>query len=129
MLEFMLQLKVFDHGVESNVIPHPHIQELARHSNLVKFLTYVRPIFMHQFNIHREKFQGVNSEAMFVGTVLHSLDHTMAEINLEITEPFSNLRNFSKVFLMKVTNGWSSSDKIFVFSLLETKEDPGQALG
>ena len=81
-IDLMFQLKVFDHGVESNVIPHPNIHELARHSNLVKFLTYVRPIFMHQFDIHKEKFQGVNSEAMFAGTVLHSLDHTMMEINL-----------------------------------------------
>ena len=38
---------------------------------------------MHQFSLHKNCFPGVNGEAMFVGTVIHSLDHTMAERNLE----------------------------------------------
>ena len=38
---------------------------------------------MHQFSLHKDCFPGVNGEAMFVGTIVHSLDHTMAERNLE----------------------------------------------
>lgn len=34
-----------------------------------------RAIFLAEFAKHKALFPGVNGEAMFVGTVLHSLDH------------------------------------------------------
>lgn len=38
---------------------------------------------MNQFHIYKKSFPGVNGEAMFVGTIIHSLEHTMAHRNLE----------------------------------------------
>jgi hypothetical protein len=43
----------------------------------------VRDIFYAEFIKHQHCFPGCNVEAMFVGTVLHSLDHTLLERNLE----------------------------------------------
>ena len=54
-----------------------------KHSTFVKFIIQVRPIFMNQFHIHKKSFPEVNGEAMFVGTIIHSIEHTMAYRNLE----------------------------------------------
>jgi hypothetical protein len=43
----------------------------------------VRGIFHAEFIKHQNCFPGCNVEAMFVGTVLHSLDHTTTDWNLE----------------------------------------------
>merc|ERR1711879_1122303 len=40
---------------------------------------------MNQFEEHRDEFCGINGEALFAGTILHSLDHTLMEWNL--TDP------------------------------------------
>ncbi len=39
----------------------------------------VRAIFLSEFNKHKDLFPGINGEAMFVGTILHSLDHTLVD--------------------------------------------------
>lgn len=38
---------------------------------------------MTQFEKYRNEFPGVDGEALFIGTVLHSLDHTTMDWNLE----------------------------------------------
>lgn len=73
----------FNHGIEENVWQHGQIDQLARYSRLVKFVVKVRSIFLAEFQKHKNLFPGVDGEAMFVGTVLHSLDHTMMDWNLK----------------------------------------------
>lgn len=74
----------FDLGVKDNIWHHPNISELARYSRFVNFIVRVREIFHKEFNRHRRCFaDNVHVEALFVGTVLHSLDHTIMDRNLE----------------------------------------------
>ena len=63
-------------GVEDNIFAHPNIDELVPYSRLVNFIVKTRPIFLSDFAKYRTQFPGVHGEAMFIGTVMHSLDHT-----------------------------------------------------
>ena len=63
-------------GVEDKIFAHPNIEELAPYSSLVNFIVKTRPIFLSDFAKYREQFPGVHGEAFYIGTVLHSLDHT-----------------------------------------------------
>ncbi len=74
---------VFDHGIDENIQAHPDVRDLYKHSRLVKFILLVRPIFLNNFSKFKNHFPGIDAEALFAGTVLHSLDHTMAEWILE----------------------------------------------
>jgi len=75
--------EVFSHGIQDNIWAHPNIQELIPHSRLVKFICTLRPIFLSLFQKYHDEFPGIDGEALFVGTVLHSLDHTCMEWNLD----------------------------------------------
>ena len=63
-------------GVEDNIFAHPNVEELVPYSRLVSFVVKTRPIFLSDFAKYRTQFPGVHGEAMYIGTVLHSLDHT-----------------------------------------------------
>ncbi|KAL7535915.1 hypothetical protein ACHAXR_006804 [Thalassiosira sp. AJA248-18] len=76
-------IKSINHGIKENVWQHGHIQELSKYSRFVKFVVKARAIFLSEFQKHKHLFPGVDGEAMFVGTVLHSLDHTLMERNLK----------------------------------------------
>ena len=78
--------QIFQHGVDGGVQSHTLVRELAKYSKLVSFVTTIRSIFLEEFLRHKRYFPGCDGEAMFVGTVLHSLDHTMYERILE--DPF-----------------------------------------
>mmetsp|Transcript_24997 Transcript_24997/g.66421 ORF Transcript_24997/g.66421 Transcript_24997/m.66421 type:complete len:358 (+) Transcript_24997:217-1290(+) len=74
---------VFAHGTEHGGIPkHGPLRELQRHSEVVDFVVKVRRHFLRTF----EKYLGfggdIDAEAMFVGTVLHSLDHELWSVHL-----------------------------------------------
>lgn len=73
----------FNHGIKDNIWQHPMITDLVTHSRFVSFIVKVRAIFFVEFKKHKDMFPGVNPEAMFIGTVLHSLDHTLMDWNLE----------------------------------------------
>jgi len=73
----------FNIGINSGIWAHPNIRELAKYSRMVNYITKVRSIFMTEFAKHKKCFPGVDGEAMFVGTVMHSLDHTIMDINLD----------------------------------------------
>ena len=85
--------EVFLHGLKENIPEHSHIVELVPHSELVHFLTKIRSIFHIEFAKYKHMFPGVNAEALFIGTILHSVDHAMAEWNLkdplwlDVTDP------------------------------------------
>ncbi|EJK59055.1 hypothetical protein THAOC_20773 [Thalassiosira oceanica] len=74
---------VFAHGIKDNIWAHPNIDELIPHSELVKFVIQIRSVFLSEFAKYGSEFPGVHGEAMFVGTILHSLDHTCMDWNLE----------------------------------------------
>jgi len=73
----------FDVGINENIQAHPDITDLYKHSRLVKFIVLVRKIFLKHFDNYKDFFPGINAEALFAGTVLHSLDHKMMEWNLD----------------------------------------------
>ena len=67
--------KVFDVGLSVGAPNHRSIIELAKHSEWIGFLAHVRIFFLREFEKHRDDFAGIDGEALFVGTVLHSTDH------------------------------------------------------
>ena len=74
----------FDHGVRANICQHTQIDDLLKHSRLVNFVVKLQGSFMYDFAKHKDLFPGVHGKAMFEGTVLHSLDHTLVmDWNLE----------------------------------------------
>mmetsp|Transcript_24585 Transcript_24585/g.56282 ORF Transcript_24585/g.56282 Transcript_24585/m.56282 type:complete len:489 (-) Transcript_24585:199-1665(-) len=76
-------MKTFDHGVKYPIWHHPEIYHLSKYSRLVNFIILVRSVFMEEFHKHGKCFPGVHGEALFVGSILHSLDHTTMDWNLE----------------------------------------------
>lgn len=75
-------IKCFNHGIRDGIGQHVNIVDLVPHSRFVSFVVKVRMIFMDQFHKHKHLFPGVDGEAFFVGTILHSLDHTLMDWNL-----------------------------------------------
>ena len=57
--------------------------DLVKHSEFVNFVVLVRSIFFAELQKHKHLFPDVDGEAMFVGTILHSLDHTLSDWNLK----------------------------------------------
>merc|ERR1712032_25449 len=70
------------HAAATGVPLHGNISRLSSHSSLVRFLLKVRARFMTEFRRHKDDFDGADCEAMFVGTICHSLDHCMMDQNL-----------------------------------------------
>uniref|UniRef100_A0A7S2LU64 Uncharacterized protein n=2 Tax=Zooxanthella nutricula TaxID=1333877 RepID=A0A7S2LU64_9DINO len=75
--------QVIDHGVKAGVRAHSETRQLMRHSDLCNFVVKIRKQFMRAFEKHEERMLGIDMEALFVGTVLHSLDHQHFEWNIE----------------------------------------------
>jgi hypothetical protein len=75
-------LTCFNHGIRDGVAQHGNITELMRYSRFVNFSVKVRAIFINEFARFKHRFPGIDGEAFFVGTILHSLDHTLMEWNL-----------------------------------------------
>ena len=76
-------VKSVNRGIKDNVWQHGQIEELVKYSRFIKFTVKVRAIFLAEFQKYKHLFPGVNGEAMFVGTILHSLDHTLMDWNLK----------------------------------------------
>jgi len=62
---------------------HTVLLELQDHSPIIEFIVKVRGFFMKQFVKHQEDFPGIDGEALFVCTVIHSLDHWEAKKHLK----------------------------------------------
>uniref|UniRef100_A0A6T9HWH4 Uncharacterized protein n=1 Tax=Alexandrium catenella TaxID=2925 RepID=A0A6T9HWH4_ALECA len=73
----------FDESQKVQIPPHLWMHELAKHSALVDFTLKVRNRFMNCFAEHHREFPAIDGEALFVGTIVHSLDHVMAELIME----------------------------------------------
>mmetsp|Transcript_9149 Transcript_9149/g.11554 ORF Transcript_9149/g.11554 Transcript_9149/m.11554 type:complete len:506 (+) Transcript_9149:115-1632(+) len=76
-------VQAFNHGIKENVWQHAQIVDLTKHSEFVNFIVQVRAIFFAEFQRHKDLFPGTDGEAMFVGTILHSLDHSLMDWNLK----------------------------------------------
>merc|ERR1712226_568747 len=74
---------VFDFGLAKGVAYHGKTRQLQQHSELANFVIKVRNSFLNAFQENRNELKGIDGEAMFIGTILHSLDHTLMEWNLE----------------------------------------------
>jgi len=77
-----LFLQCLNHGIKEGIGQHGNITDLVPYSRFVSFVVKVRAIFIAEFAKHKELFPGIDGEALFVGTILHSLDHTLMEWNL-----------------------------------------------
>ena len=75
-------IECMNHGINEGVGQHGNITDLVKHSRFVNFSVKVRSIFLKEFARHKHLFPGIDGEAFFVGTVLHSLDHTLMEWNM-----------------------------------------------
>ncbi|CAK0856452.1 unnamed protein product [Prorocentrum cordatum] len=75
--------KVFEAGLTTGVPFHANVRELQRDSTICNFVIKVRHGFMKIFEKHRAAMGGMDGEALFAGTVLHSVDHTVGVIILE----------------------------------------------
>ena len=66
--------------VRSGMPSHKNIGNLMPYSDYVAFIVKVRRFFLREFTRHRaedpETFAGIDGEALFIGTVLHSTDHS-----------------------------------------------------
>jgi hypothetical protein len=70
-------VNVIEHGLQHGVRYHPDLIALNRYSDFVHFIYGIRGHFLNQFaEVRKENFPHINGEAYFVGTVIHSLDHT-----------------------------------------------------
>ena len=56
--------------------------ELAPHSEFARFIGPVCKFFHKTFKDHTKEFKGVDPEALFIGTIMHSLDHTLMGWNV-----------------------------------------------
>ena len=65
---------VIKHGIHT-VKHHGDIWKLEDHSEFVRFVLKVRTFFNMEFTKFKEDFPGIEKEAFFQGTVMHSLDH------------------------------------------------------
>jgi len=64
-----------------NVPEHASKMHEMLHIPYVQFVTDVRKYFMKQFDLYLGDFEGIDAEALFVGTVLHSIDHRVVAKN------------------------------------------------
>lgn len=69
---------IFSESMKSSVGEHAMVRSLAKHSKVVRFITLLRPMFFRLFVRYRSEIPAnVSAEAYFLGTVIHSIDHSM----------------------------------------------------
>jgi len=75
--------RVTDHSISQGVQFHGDLAKLREYSDVVRFVLPVRNHFLNEFAKWREEFPGIDGEALFVGSILHSVDHSLMVRNLE----------------------------------------------
>jgi len=63
------------HGMKAPPVCHRQVVQLIPYSHFAKFVVSTRKVFLREFAKYAEDFTGVDAEAMFLGTVMHSVDH------------------------------------------------------
>ena len=69
-------------GETAGVKYHRHLNQIKNHSTMISFILKVQQKFFDEFKIFKEELHGIDGHAMFVTTVIHSLDHYMMEVHL-----------------------------------------------
>ena len=81
----------FKNNSKENEIYHSQKQHrcmssiLFKYSRHVRFVTRLHNVFLKLFDQFETQFPGINGEALFVGGILHSLDHCIME---NLSNPF-----------------------------------------
>jgi len=75
--------KVTDHSISQGVQFHGDLSKLREYSDVVRFVLPVRNHFLNEFAKWKDEFPGIDGEALFVGSILHSIDHSLMVRNLE----------------------------------------------
>jgi len=78
--------RIVTHQGPHTVPPHAHLRHLTEDVESVDFIVKVRKFFLEEFVKHQDDFPGIDGEALFIGTVLHSLDHTQTSHSLDISD-------------------------------------------
>ena len=72
------------HSLQDNVVAHGPISELAPYSEFVDFTCKLRPFFLQEFGrVKKYYFPGCHGEALYIGSIMHSLDHCRMDWNIE----------------------------------------------
>lgn len=75
---------VFIKNLARGITLHSQLIILMKYSELVDYVIKLRNFFLIKFEDYREDMAGIDGEALYVGTVLHSLDHSQSfEIGLK----------------------------------------------
>ena len=74
--------KVFEHGVKQGIPAHAGVVVLAPDSKLIDFTVKLRNVFLNKFAKVHDQFPGIDGEALFASTIIHSLDHQHAVWNM-----------------------------------------------
>jgi hypothetical protein len=82
-IDFSNVKRVFESGVGQGINDHGNILELAKFSETIDFLIKIRNHFMNEFQKERDCFPAIEGESLFLGTIVHSLDHTLMEWDLQ----------------------------------------------
>ena len=75
--------KAFQHTIRFGTPAHSNIDQLVPFSKFVRFLIPLREYFLQSFTEYQHEFAGADPEALFAGTILHSLDHCLMEENIK----------------------------------------------
>lgn len=77
--------EMVDHVLDQGVPRHGNVSLLVKYSPTVKFVSRMRTFFLQEFAKHKKDFPGIDGEALFMNTVMHSLDHgLLGMINRDI---------------------------------------------
>ena len=72
--------KIFEKAMLTEIGEHANVRILVKHSKLVRFIAKLRPVFFKLWTEHKASLPAVYSaEASFLGTIMHSLDHSQVE--------------------------------------------------
>jgi len=76
---------VIEAGISDGLRPHyaHKLVEISKYSNICRFVHQLREPFLKAFEWHKDDFPQVNGDAFYIGTVMHSLDHTNMAWNME----------------------------------------------
>lgn len=81
--DFHEVVQVIRQGVKNGVPHHAGVMELAKYSEFARFIGPLRTYFHKTFIEHKKDFVGVDPESLFIGTIMHSLDHTLMGWNVK----------------------------------------------
>lgn len=72
-------------GVEDGLKAHTcsKLREIAPYSNVCNFIYQLREPFLNEFKQYKDEFPEIDGDAFYIGTVMHSLDHTNMGWNME----------------------------------------------